>query len=35
MTNPETIAGLNNGIADQIRLRSVMVPLTFQLGFFF
>ena len=35
ITNPETIAGLNNGIADQIRLRSVMVPLTFQLGFFF
>jgi hypothetical protein len=35
ITNPETIAGLNEGVADQIRLRSVLVPLSLHVGFFF
>jgi hypothetical protein len=35
ITNPETLAGLNNGIADQIRLRSLLIPLSLHLGFFF
>ena len=35
ITNPEIIAGLNNGIADQIRLRSLIIPLSVHVGFFF
>jgi hypothetical protein len=35
ITNPETIAGLNNGVPYQIRLRSVVIPLSFHVGFFF
>jgi hypothetical protein len=34
-TNPKTIAGLNGGIADQIRIRTVLIPVTIRMGLLF
>lgn len=35
ITNPKTIAGLDNGMATQIRIRSELIPITFSMGLLF
>lgn len=34
-SNPKTIAGLNHGVADQIRIRYELIPISFSIGILF